>query len=240
MQLSQRSDDSSKDKDDQDDQDYEHHLLVNKQPVSPLVHSSRTLAGIPQEAATVTSSDSVTSEAFPDLLAFHRTGIATNATTTLPGVKLGDTTPRPKTPHQPVVFAPPTPSQNKILPKDAFESGDTDLSEISDGSEVDSMKALSQKIAARTDSIIAVTKRTSVLADTVTSAGASGKKVAKRRILDSDDEEVLPSSRKGVKSGSKPGTGNARKVLRTVIVSDVEDDIPPAPAPLKSKPPIRF
>jgi len=237
MQLSQRSDDSSKDK---DDEDCEHHLLVNKQPVPPLVHSSRTLVGVPQEAAAaVTSSGTITSGAFPDLPA-HRTRITTKATATLPNVKLGDTTPRPKALHQPVVFVPPTPSQNKVLHKDAFGSGDTDISELSDDSEVDSMKALSQKAAARTDSMIAITKRASILVDAVTSAGAPGKKVAKRRILDSDDEEVLPSSRKGAKSGLKSGTGNARKPLRTVVVSDLEDGVPPAPAPSKSKPPIHF
>jgi hypothetical protein len=63
------------------------------------------------------------------------------------------------------------------LHKDAFGSGDTDLSELSDDSEVDSMKALSQKVAARTDSMVAITKRASILADAVSSAGASGKKV---------------------------------------------------------------
>jgi len=236
MQLSQRSDDSSKDKDDPDCE----HLLVNKQPVSPPVHSSRTLAGIRQEATAVTSSGSVTSGAFPDLTAAHRTTVATEATTTLPNVKLVGTTPRPKAPRKPVVFVPPTPSQNKVLHKDAFGSGDTDLSELSDDSEVDSMKALSQKVAARTDSMIAIKKRASILADAVTPAGASGKKVAKRRVLDSDDEEVLPSSRKGARGGLKPGAGNARKALRTVVVSDVADDIPPIPAPSKSKLPYPF
>lgn len=233
MQLSQRSDDSSKD---EDDQDREYRLLVNEQPVSPLVHSGHTLADIPQEAAAVTSSGSVISGAFPDLLASPSTRIATKATATLPDAKLADTTPRPKAPRQPVAFVPPTPSNNKVSHKDAFGSGDTDLSELSDDSEVDSMKALSQKAAARTNSMIAITKRASTLADTITSAGLSGKKVAKRRILDSDDEEVLPTSRKSVKTGSKPGVGNTRRVLRTVAVSDVDDDMPPAPAPLKSNP----
>jgi len=227
MQLSQRSDDSSKDK---DDQDCDHPLLVNKQLVSPLVRSSRALAGTPQEATAATSGF-VTSGAVPDPLAFHKTRIATE--TTLSDVKLADTTPRSKAPRQPVVFVPPTPSQNKVLHKDAFGSDDMDLSELSNDSEVDSMKALSQRVAARTDSMITITKRASILADAVPSAGASGKKVAKRRILDSGDEEALPSSRKGAKGGSKPGTGNTRKALQTVVVSDVEDDTPPAP--LKSK-----
>lgn len=235
MQLSQQSDDSSKD---EDDQDCEHRLLVDKQLVSPLVRSSRTLASIPQEAAAAISSGSVTFRTFPDLLASHRTRIATKATTTLANVKLADTTPRPKVPHQPVGFAPPTPSNNKVLHKDAFGSGDTDLSELSNDSEVDSMKALSQKAAARTDSMIPITTRASILADTITSAGVSGKKVAKRRILDSDEEAVLPISRKGVEGTSKSGTENTRKVLRTVVVSDMEDDMPPVPAPLKSNPPI--
>lgn len=227
MQLSQRSDDSAKDK---DNQVCEHHVLVNEQPTSPRVHPGHTLAGIPQRAAAVTSSDSVTPGAFPDLPVSHKTRTATKAAATLPNVKLADTTPRPKVPHRPVVPIPPTPSQSKVLHKDAFGSDDTDLSELSDGSEVDSMKALSQKVAARTDSMIAITKRASILADDIPSAGASGQKVAKRRILDSDDEELLLSSRKGAKGGSKPGAGNIRKALRTAMVSEVEDDTPPAPS----------
>ena len=233
MQLSQRSDNSPKDK---DDQDREVHLLVNESPASPLVRSSRTLVGIPQEATAAISSDSMLplSRAFPGSLGSHKTQTITKTVTTLPDANPADTTPRPRVPHQPPVFVPPTPSQNKILHKDVFGSGDTDLSEPSDGSEADSMKALSQKVATRTNSMIAITKRASIL-DAVSSAGVSGKKVTKRRVLDSGDEEVLLSARKGTKGGSKSGVGNAKKALPTVVVSDVEDDIPPAPAPLKGK-----
>lgn len=151
--------------------------------------------------------------------------------TTLRDLKPADFTPPPKASLHPPVFVPPTPSQNKH--KDIFGSGDTDLSEPSDGSDVDSMKALSQKLAARTDSLITITKRASILPDTVFSAGVSGKKIANRRVLDSDDEEALSSSRKGAKDDPNPGV-NAKKAMPTVAVSD-EDDLPPPPAPLKSK-----
>ncbi|KAF9648424.1 hypothetical protein BDM02DRAFT_3115467, partial [Thelephora ganbajun] len=230
MQLSQRSDDSPEDK---DDQDREHPLLVNESPVSPVVHSSRTVSGT-QEATATTSLSSVPAppRIFPDLLVSHKIQTTTKTTTTISNGKLADVTPRSRAPRQPSAFVPATPSQNKILRKDVFGSGDTGLSELSDDSEADSMKALSRKLAARTDSMTAITKRASIIADTVSSNGTSGKKIAKRRVLDSDDEEVLSSSRKGAKGGSKSGAGNAKKVL-TVVVSDLGDDTLPAPAPLK-------
>jgi hypothetical protein len=235
MQLSQRSDDSPKDK---DDQDLGYRLAVDEPLESPLVRSARIFIGIPQEATAATSSGSVStpSRVFPDLLVPQETRIAAKSTTMISNSKLTDVTPRLRTPRQPSVFVPATPPQSKILHKDVFGSSDTDLSELSDGSEVDSMKALSQKVAARTDSMVAITKRASVLAEAVSLAGVSGKKVAKRRVLDSEDERVLLSARKGAKGGPKPGVGNTKKALPTVVVSDVEDDIPPAPAPLKSKP----
>ena len=234
MQLSQRSDDSPKDK---DDQDREYRLTVSESLGSPPACSTRLPINIPQEAAAATSSGSVSApaRAFPDLLIPHKTQTTTKATITMSNNKLTDVTPRPKVPHQPQIFVPATPSQNKILHKDVFGSSDTDLSEISDGSEADSMKALSQKVAARTDSMVAITKRASILADAVSFAGASGKKVAKRRVLDSEDERVLSSSRKGAKGDSKPGVSKTKKALPVAVVSDVEDDAPPAPAPLKSK-----
>jgi len=234
MQLSQRSDDSPKDRDAQNREDC---LPVTESPGSPLVRSSRTLVGVPQEVTATTSSGflPVPSKVFPNLLVSHKTQTVAKTATTLSNVKLVDTTPRPRVPRRQSVFVPATPSQNKILRKDVFGSGDTDLSELSDDSEADSMKALSQKLAARTDSMIAITKRASILADAVSSAGASTKKVLKRRVLDSDDEEVLSSSRKGAKGISKPGTANIKKAVPAAVVSDVEDCIPPAPAPLKSK-----
>jgi len=233
MQLSQWSDDSPKDK---DDQDRKNRLPVDDSPVSPLVRSSRTLVGVPQEETAATSAGfpPVSSRAFPDLLVSHETQTVEKTATKLPNVKLVDVTPRPRAPRRSSVFVPATPSQNKILHKDVFGSGDTDLSELSGESEADSMKALSQKLAARTDSLIAITKRASILADAV-SAGASAKKVVKRRVLDSDDEEVLLSSRKGAKGSSKPGDGNMKKVMPAAVISDVEDYISPPPAPLKSK-----
>ena len=234
MQLSQRSDDSPKDK---DGQDHEHRLSVNEQLVSPVVRSGRTLIDNPLEATTVTSSGSgpTPSGASPDLLASHKIKMATNPTTTLSNAKPVDVTPPPKAPRQPSVFVPATPSQNKILREDVFGSSDTDLSELSNDSEVDSMKVLSQKAAARTDSMVAITKRPFILAGAVTSAGAPGKKVADWRILDSDDEEVLSNSRKGAKGNSKLGAGKTKKALPAIVVSDLEDDIPPAPAPFKGK-----
>ena len=227
MQLSQQSDDSLK-----DDQDHEFPSLVNESPVPFLASSTRTLVDIPQQATAGTSSGSVSapSRALPDLPAPRKTQAA--AKSTLSNNKLADVTPHSRVPRQLSAFVPATPSQNKILRKDVFGSDDTDLSELSDGSEVDSMKALSQKVAARTDSMAAVTKRVSVL---VSSTGAPTKKVAKKRVLDSEDEEMLSNSRKGAKGGSKLGAGDAKKVLPTAVVSDVEDDVPLAPAPLKSK-----
>ena len=233
MQLSQRSDDSPKDKDDQD-----HDLLTaNESLGSPLDRPTRLSVDIPQEAAAATSSTSVSapSRIFPNLLVSHKTQAAAKSTVTMPNNKLADVTPSPRGPRQLSVFVPATPSQNKILHQDVFGSSDTDLSELSDDSEADSMKALSQKVAARTNSMVAITKRASVLADAVSFAGASGKKVTKRRVLDSEDERVLSSSRKGAKDDSKPGVGNTKKVLPAAVVSDTEDDVPPAPAPLKSK-----
>lgn len=234
MQLSQRSDDSPKEK---DDQDREYRLTVSESLASPPACSSRLHVNIPQEAAVATSSGSISApaRAFADLLIPHKPQTAGKSATTMQNSKLADVTPRPKAPRQPSIFVPATPSQNKILHKDAFGSGDTDLSELSDGSEADSMKALSQKAAARTNSMVAITKRASILADAVSFAGASGKRVAKRRVLDSEDERVLSSSRKGAKGGSKSGVSRTKKVLPIVAVSDVEDDVPPAPAPLKSK-----
>lgn len=232
MQLSQRSDDPPKD---MEDQNHEHHLPANEQQISPVVRSSRTLVGIAREAAIVTSSGSGTtpSGALPGLLASHRTQTTTEPTTAPLDAKfLADVTPRLKAPHRSSVLVPATPAQNKILHKDAFGSGDTDLSELS-GSEVDSMKVLSQKIAARTDSMIAITKRASVLADIVTPAGASRKKAVERRVLDSDDEEALSNSRKRVKGNSKPSAGNTKKALPVVVVTNVEDDEPLPP--FKSK-----
>jgi len=227
MQL---SDDSPKDK---DDQDYEYPLLANESPAPSLVNSTRILVGIPQQATTGPSSgsDPAPSRALSDLPAL-RENQAEKSTTAPSNNNLTDVTPLSGAPRQLSVFVPPAPSQNKILHKDVFGSGDTDLSELSDDSEVDSMKALSQKVAARTDSMIAITKRVSVL---VSSAGASVKKVVKQRVLDSEDEELLAISRKGAKGGSKPGASDAKKALPTAVVSDMEDDIPPAPAPLKSK-----
>jgi hypothetical protein len=228
MQLSQQSDGSPKDKNDQD------HEYLNEPLVSPLRRSSRTLVGVPPEVAATSSSPVATpSRTFPNLMVSHKTQTTTKITTP-PNVKLASVTPRPMVPHQPLVFAPATPSQNKISHKDAFGSGDTDLSEPSDDSEADSMKALSQKVAARTNSMIAVTKRASVLADAVSAAGASRKKPAKQMVLDSDDEEVLLDSRKGAKGGSKPGASRTKKAPITVVVSDLED-MPPPPIPLKSK-----
>ena len=232
MQLSQRSDDSSKDN---DDQDREYHL-VDESLASPLVPSTRIPVGVHQEATAATSLGSVSlpPPALPDLLISRNIQSATKSTTTISN-KLADLTPHPRVPRQPSVFVPATPSQNKISHKDAFGSSDTDLSELSDDSGTDSMKALSQKLAARTDSMIAITKRAPVLIDTVSSAGAPGKKVAERRVLDSEDEDALSNSRKDAKGVSKPGARNMKKAPPTVVISDVEDDIPPPPAPLKSK-----
>ena len=229
MQLSQQSDGSPKDKNDQDRE------YLNEPLVSPLRRSSRTLVGIPPEVAVTSSSPVATpSRTFPNLVVSHKTQTTTKTTATLPNVKLASVTPRPMVPNQPLVFAPATPSQNKISHKDAFGSDDTDLSEPSDYSEADSMKALSQKAAARTNSMITITKRASVLADAVSAAGASGKKPAKRMVLDSDDEDVLLDSRKGAKGGSKSGASRTKKAPITVVVSDLED-MPPPPIPLKSE-----
>lgn len=210
MQLSQRSDDSPKDK---DDQDRGYCLLVNKSPGSPLVCSTRVSNAIPQKATAATSSGSVSTPSRAPL----------------------DVTPPPRVSRQPSVFVPPTPSQNRILHKDIFGSSDTDLSDPSDDSEADSMKALSQKIAARSDPLVTITKHASVLTDTVFSVGPSGKRAVKRRVLDSEDEEVLSGSRKGAKDNSKSGVDKDQKAPPTVVVPDIGDDIPPAPATLKSK-----
>jgi len=235
MQLSQRSDDSPGEK---DDQDHEYRLTVNESLGSPLVRFARPPINIPQDAAAAISSGSVSapSRALPDLLVSQKTQTTTTKSTAAMSTrKPADVTPRPKVPRQPSALIPATPSQNRVLHKDAFGSDGTDLSELSDDSEADSMKALSQKVAARTGSLVAVTKHASVLADAVPSAGVSGKKTAKRRVLDSEEEQVLSNSRKGAKGGSKPGVRKPKKALPTVVASDVEDDVPPAPAPLKSK-----
>jgi hypothetical protein len=232
MQLSQRSDDSPRD---QDDQDREDHPLVKELLVSPSVHSARTAGGVSGEGSTPSKHISAPPRALPDPQVSHKTHTATKTATTRQNTKHADITPRPREPRQQSVFVPATPSQRKILRKDAFGSGDTDLSELSDGSEVDSMKALSQKLAARTDSLIAITKRASILDDSVSSVQASGRITAKRRVLDSDDEAVLPSSKKGATVGSKRGAGNTRKAVPTAMVSD-GDDIPPPPDPIGSKP----
>ena len=234
MQLSQRSDDSPGDK---DNQDHEYRPTVNESLGSPLVRFARPPINIPQEAAAATSSDSVSapSRALPDLLVSDKTQTTTKSTAAMSNRKPADVTPRPRVPRQPSAPVPATPSQHRILHKDAFGSDGTDLSELSDDSEADSMKALSQKVAARTDSLVAVTKRASVLVDAVPSAGVSGKKIAKRRVLDSEEEQILSNSRKGAKGGSEPGVRKHKKALPPIVVSDVEDDVPPAPAPLKSK-----
>ena len=223
MQLSQRSDDSPKDKDDQD----------HEQPVSPVVHAP---IDIPPEAAAATTpsgSGPTPPGASPEILASQKTQTVTKPR--ILDAKLPDVTPRRKAPRQPSVFVPATPSQNKILHKDVFGSCDTDLSELSNDSEVDSMKILSQKAAMRADSMIAITKQASIPASAVPSTGAPGKRVAERRILDSDDEEVLSNPRKGAKGNGKLGTGEKKKAFPAFVVSDVEDDIPPPPAPFKSK-----
>jgi hypothetical protein len=229
MQLSQRDDDSSMDGDGHGCED---HLFTNE-PL--LVHSTHTVGGTPLEETVATPFGIVPAPtlALLDRLVPLKTQAATKIVTTVMDTKLADVTPRPMAPHNPSVFVPATPSQNKH--KDIFGSDGTDISEPSDDSDVDSMKALSQKLAARTDSLIAITKPASVLADAVSSAGASVKKAAKRRVLDSDNEEALLNSRKGAKGGSKPGASNANKAVPTAVVSD-EDDIPPLLAPLKSKP----
>ena len=218
MQLSQPGDASPVDKDDQDCDD---RLLTDE---SLVVCSART-------AATPSRSVLDPSRALHDRQVSLETQTAMKIVTT--PIKLPDVTTPPKAPRYPSVFVPTTPSQNKH--KDVFGSDDTDLSEPSDSSEADSMKALSQKLAARTDSLIAITKRASVLTDTVSSAGISGKKAATRRVLDSDDEEALSSSGKGAKGGPKPGASNAKNAVPAAAVSD-EDGLPPPPAPLKSKP----
>lgn len=210
MQLSQRSDDSPKDK---DDQDHGYCLLVNKSPGSPLVCSTRISNAISQKATTATSSGFVSTPLRAPL----------------------DVTPPPRAPRQPSVFIPATPSQNRILREDIFGSSDTDLSDPSDDSEADSMKALSQKIAARSDPLITVTKHASVLADAVFSVGPSGKRAVKRRVLDSGDEKVLSSSRKGAEGSSKSGVDKAQKAPPPLVVPDTADDIPPALATSKSK-----
>lgn len=231
MQLSQRSDDFLKDK---DDQDYEDYLPVNESSVSPSVRSALVVGGIPEEeiAAAPLRPLPIILQASPDFRASHKTQTTTKTVTTILDTDLADVTPPPKAPRQPSVFVPATPSQ--IKHKDVFGSGDTDLSELSDDSEADSMRALSQKLAARTDSLIAITKRVSILAETVSPVGASGKEAAKRRVLDSSDEEALSTSRKGAKGGQTPGASGPKKAVPIAVVSG-EDDIPPPPAPLKSK-----
>lgn len=233
MQLSQRSDDSPKDA---DDQDREYRPLVSESP-TPLVHPTYLSTGIPPEATAATPSGLVPapSRAFPVLLVSHKAQTAADSTNMMLNRGLADVTPRLRAPRQPSVFVPATPSQNKILHKDVPGSGDTDLSELSGDSGTDSMKALSRKVAARTDSLIAITKRASILADFDSFAGAPGNKAVKRRVLDSEDEQVLSSSRKDAKGGSRPGVSDAKKALPTVVDSVVEDDMPPAPTPLKSK-----
>ena len=226
MQISQRGDESSNNTDDHDRED---HLLVNES-LSP-----HTVGCTTWEETVATSPRSIqASSGNPyDRRVSLRTRATTKIVTTLIDAKLADVTPPPKEPRHPSVFVPPTPSQNKH--KDVFGSGDTDVSELSDGSDADSMKALSQKLAARADSLIVITKRASVFADTVSSAGASGKKIVKRRILDSDNEEALLRSRKGAKGGLKPGAGNAKKAVPTAVASN-EDGLPTPPALLKSIP----
>lgn len=222
MQLNQRSDDSPEDGDARSSGGY---LLVDESPQSPLVHSALTLGDVPGESVPVSLRIS------DDLQVSHNTRKTSAIVTTPLDNKPADVTPSPKAPRQPSVFVPATPSQVKH--KDIFGSGDTDLSDPSDGSEEDSMKALSQKLAARTDSLVGITKRASILADAVPSAGASGKNAARRRVLDSSDEKVLSSSRKRAKGGSRPGANKAKKPFGTVVVSE-EDNLPPPPAPLRS------
>lgn len=219
MQLSQQSDDSSEDK---DDQGCERPVVIDERLVLPLTYSSRTLAGIPQDPTAAAFIGSVTTQ------------VEKKSATTLSSARSTNNTPHPKPSRQTVVLVPTTPSQNKVLRKDPFGLDNTDLSEPSDDSEVDSMKALSQKVAARADSMIA-TKRASILAGVVPSVGVSGKKVTKRRILDSDDEEALSGPRNGAKGNSKPSAINTTRALSTTAVSDVEEDISPPPVPLKSK-----
>ena len=225
MQLIQRDDGSSNDKDGQGNEDP---LPINE---SLSVHSTDSVYGAPQEEAAATPRSVPAQSRAPQVPL--ETHTETKIVTTLLDAQIADVTPRPKAPRHPSVFVPATPSQNKH--KDVFGSGDTDLSEPSDGSDVDSMKALSQKLAARTDSLIAITKRASVLADAATPAVSSGKKTAKRRVLDSGDEEALSSSRKGALGGSNLGANNVKKAMPTVLVSD-GDGLPPTPAPLKGKP----
>ncbi|KAF9783839.1 hypothetical protein BJ322DRAFT_882244 [Thelephora terrestris] len=229
MQLSQRSDDSLEDLDNQDHEDY---LSANESPVSPSARPTIIVSSIPQEATAAASSRPLPTilQASPDIRASQKTQTAKKTVTTLLDTKLADVTPSPRVPRQPSVFVPVTPSQVKH--RDVFGSGDTDLSELSDDSEADSMKALSQKLAARTDSLNAITKRAPILADTLSPVCASGKNVAKRRVLDSGDEEALSNFRKGAKGGSKFGAGEPKKATPTAVFSD-EDDLPPPPAPLK-------
>ena len=225
MQLDQRSDDSPQGRVPEDP------LLANESPASPSIWS----VGANPRGPITTPSRSIPA---PSLVSSNfqvsrGTLVVTKTATTLLNTKLADVTPpHPKAPRQPSVFVPATPSQNKH--KDVFGSGDTDLSELSDDSGADSMEALSQKLAARTNSLIAITKRASVLIDPVSPVGFSGKGAAKRRVLDSDDEEVLLSSRNGANGGSRPRAGRATKATPIAVIPD-EDDLPPPPAPLKSE-----
>ena len=223
MQLSQQNNGSPMDGDDRDCED---HLLFNGTLLAPSTHA----VGVTPQEETAAASRTVSTLSVPQ--ASLKAQKAAKPATTLTDAKLTDVTPRPKAPRYPSVFVPATPSQNKH--KDVFGSDVTDLSEPSDGSDVDSMKALSQKVAARADSLIAITKPVSILADTVSSAVASRTKAVKRRVLDSDNEEALLGSRKGVKGNSKSGAGYASKTVPTAVGSDGGDLLPP-PAPLKRK-----
>lgn len=231
MQLNQRSDDSPEDTDNRNSECY---LLMAESPQSPPAQSALITGDILREATAAASSSSVPAplQISDDLQVSHSTRKISTTVTTLLDTKPANVTPSPRAPRQSSVFVPATPSQVKH--KDIFGSGDTDLSDPSDDSEEDSMKALSQKLAARTDSLVDITKRASIPAGAVPSAGASGKNAARQRVLDSGDEKVLSSSRKGAKEGLKPGAKNPKKTFATAVVVSDEDDLPPPPAPLKS------